>query len=54
MASFRKKDGLPTKPCTVCGRPFAWRKKWQNVWEAVRYCSDRCRRQRKPQPQSTT
>ncbi|MFM8952940.1 MAG: DUF2256 domain-containing protein [Planctomycetaceae bacterium] len=39
--------GLPHKPCVVCGRPFAWRKKWERCWEQVRYCSDRCRMQRR-------
>jgi hypothetical protein len=42
----RKKSELPTKPCVTCGRPFAWRKKWEKVWDEVRYCSDRCRRDR--------
>ncbi|MFN6203641.1 MAG: DUF2256 domain-containing protein [Acidobacteriota bacterium] len=41
-----KKSDLPTKICAVCGRPFAWRKKWRKVWEEVRYCSDACRRRR--------
>ncbi|MEA5474352.1 DUF2256 domain-containing protein [Synechococcus sp. CCY9201] len=36
----------PTKVCQACGRPFQWRKKWKDVWEEVRYCSDRCRRTR--------
>jgi len=36
----------PTKVCPVCGRPFQWRKKWKDVWEEVRYCSERCRRRR--------
>jgi hypothetical protein len=36
----------PTKTCVVCGRPFQWRKKWKDVWEEVRYCSERCRRTR--------
>ena len=41
----------PTKICPVCGRPFQWRKKWKAVWEEVRYCSERCRRQgRRPGP----
>jgi hypothetical protein len=26
----------------VCGRPFDWRKKWEKVWEDVKYCSDKC------------
>ncbi|MFN4146069.1 MAG: DUF2256 domain-containing protein [Runella sp.] len=41
-----KKSNLPTKTCLVCGRPFAWRKKWEKVWEEVKYCSDRCRQNR--------
>ncbi|MCA6329365.1 MAG: DUF2256 domain-containing protein, partial [Phenylobacterium sp.] len=24
--------------------PFAWRKKWEKVWDEVKYCSERCRR----------
>ena len=42
MAMQRKGD-LPTKICATCGRPFVWRKKWERVWDEVRYCSDRCR-----------
>jgi len=36
-----------TKVCPVCGRPFQWRKKWKDVWQEVRYCSERCRRRRR-------
>ena len=36
----------PTKICAVCGRPFQWRRKWKDVWDEVRYCSERCRRRR--------
>ncbi|MGB3617328.1 MAG: DUF2256 domain-containing protein [Catalinimonas sp.] len=43
----RKKGDLPEKICQTCGRPFAWRKKWANVWDEVKYCSDRCRRERR-------
>ncbi|WP_081740544.1 DUF2256 domain-containing protein [Aquimarina pacifica] len=39
-----KKSNLPTKICKSCGRPYSWRKKWEKVWEEVRYCSERCRR----------
>jgi hypothetical protein len=39
---MRKKSDLPTKECAVCGRPFAWRKKWARSWEQVRYCSAAC------------
>ena len=35
-----------TKPCLVCGRTIEWRKKWERDWDQVRYCSDRCRRQK--------
>lgn len=37
---------LPTKTCPVCERDFEWRKKWEDDWEDVRYCSERCRRHR--------
>ncbi|PTM05833.1 MAG: DUF2256 domain-containing protein [Bacteroidetes bacterium] len=47
-----KKSDLPTKVCAHCERPFTWRKKWERNWEEVRYCSERCRRERKkPNPQ---
>ncbi|WP_395731355.1 DUF2256 domain-containing protein [Prosthecobacter sp.] len=39
-----KKQDLPSKPCLVCGRPFTWRKKWEKVWDEVKFCSERCRR----------
>ncbi|SMF31791.1 hypothetical protein SAMN02982917_1534 [Azospirillum oryzae] len=38
-----KKGDLPAKTCPVCSRPFTWRKKWERVWDEVKYCSDRCR-----------
>ncbi|MEM6628599.1 MAG: DUF2256 domain-containing protein [Bacteroidota bacterium] len=41
------KSNLPEKICPVCNRPFSWRKKWAGCWEEVRYCSERCRRERK-------
>jgi hypothetical protein len=41
-----QKQHLPEKMCVVCGRPFAWRKKWEKDWEHVLYCSDRCRKQK--------
>ncbi|MCB5225308.1 DUF2256 domain-containing protein [Alishewanella sp. 16-MA] len=41
-----KKCHLPEKICPVCQRSFSWRKKWQQHWDEVRYCSERCRRQR--------
>jgi hypothetical protein len=42
-----KKSELPVKACATCGRPFAWRKKWARCWDEVRYCSERCKRQKK-------
>lgn len=38
-----KKQNLPSKPCIVCNKPFTWRKKWEKVWDEVKYCSDKCR-----------
>ena len=38
---------LPTKTCDGCGRSITWRKKWERDWDAVRYCSDACRRRAK-------
>jgi hypothetical protein len=32
------------KICATCGRPFAWRKRWERVWVDVRHCSEGCRR----------
>ncbi|MFC6618971.1 DUF2256 domain-containing protein [Deinococcus radiophilus] len=34
------------KICPVCGRPFAWRRRWAQQWDEVVYCSERCRRGR--------
>ncbi|APE43082.1 DUF2256 domain-containing protein [Sulfitobacter alexandrii] len=44
MAKMRKKSDLPEKTCATCGRPFVWRRKWADCWDDVKYCSDRCRR----------
>ncbi|WP_339780955.1 DUF2256 domain-containing protein [uncultured Thalassospira sp.] len=41
-----KKHDLPTKTCPVCHRPFSWRKKWAENWHDVKYCSNRCRREK--------
>lgn len=49
---MRCKADLPQKICVACGRPFAWRKKWAGVWDAVKYCSERCKRARGPMPRS--
>ncbi|MEO0444127.1 MAG: DUF2256 domain-containing protein [Pseudomonadota bacterium] len=39
-----KKVNLPTKTCASCGLPFTWRKRWEKNWHEVKYCSERCRR----------
>jgi hypothetical protein len=44
MPKMRKKSDLPQKRCAACGLTFSWRKKWERDWDAVRYCSDRCRK----------
>jgi hypothetical protein len=38
-----EKADLPTRTCATCGKPFTWRKKWEKIWDEVKYCSDRCR-----------
>ncbi len=38
------KQNLPTKICPVCQLPFSWRKKWEKNWDNVKYCSEKCRR----------
>lgn len=38
-----KKENLPQKICITCNRPFTWRKKWEKVWDEVKFCSDKCR-----------
>jgi hypothetical protein len=51
----RKRDGefagnksfLPSKPCAVCGRTMTWRRAWAKTWDEVRYCSERCRRNKR-------
>jgi len=53
MAKMRRKTDLPSKICVTCGLSFTWRKKWAKDWDAVKYCSERCRRspktRKKPQ-----
>lgn len=41
-----KKQNLPKKVCPVCERPFTWRKKWERVWDNVKYCSEKCKKQK--------
>lgn len=35
-----------TKNCVVCGRTIEWRKKWERNWDDLRYCGEKCRRNR--------
>ncbi len=42
------KAALPAKPCAACGRPMSWRKAWAKNWDAVRWCSEACRRAKGP------
>ncbi|MFM9056462.1 MAG: DUF2256 domain-containing protein [Bacteroidota bacterium] len=39
-----KKTDLPSKICPICQRPFTWRKRWERNWNEIKYCSERCRR----------
>ena len=39
-----KKQNLPSKICIVCERPLKKKKKWQKVWNEVKYCSEKCKR----------
>jgi hypothetical protein len=48
MPNAMKKSHLPHKTCATCGRPFAWRKKWERCWDEVRHCGERCRKNRHP------
>jgi len=35
---------LSSKICVICERPFNWRKKWKKDWQNVKYCSERCKK----------
>jgi hypothetical protein len=48
------KANLPVKDCAHCARPFMWRKKWARDWEAVKFCSDRCRAESKTRHAGTS
>jgi len=34
-----------SKICAHCGRTFSYRKKWEDCWQEIRYCSRACRRE---------
>lgn len=44
MAKQIKKANFLTKLCPVCGLSFTWRKKWAKCWDEVKYCSEKCRK----------
>lgn len=35
------------KTCVVCGREIEPRKKWAKNWDEIKYCSDKCRKNKK-------
>jgi hypothetical protein len=44
QATFKgNKSNLPSRFCEQCGLMMVWRKAWAKNWEAVKYCSDKCR-----------
>lgn len=45
------KKNLPSKVCIQCQRPFNWRKKWERVWQDVKYCSEKCKKESKAKNQ---
>ena len=36
-----------TKICQTCKKPMEYRKKWRNNWDDVKYCGEKCRRNKK-------
>lgn len=47
MAHRQRASADPTPPektCASCGRRIEWRAKWARDWDAVKFCSDACRR----------
>jgi hypothetical protein len=44
------KGNLPTKLCLTCGRPFEYRKKWRSCWDEVKYCGEKCQRNKNKGP----
>ncbi len=38
---------LDYKICATCNLEFNWRKKWRKDWDNVKYCSEKCRRNKK-------
>ncbi|MGY9016690.1 MAG: DUF2256 domain-containing protein [Alphaproteobacteria bacterium] len=44
---MHNKKSLEFKICIICKRPFNWRKKWEKVWNDVKYCSVKCKKTKK-------
>jgi hypothetical protein len=44
--AHRRSSVPPDKTCGSCGRTIEWRAAWTDDWEAVRWCSDACRRRK--------
>lgn len=34
------------KICASCGRSIIWRKKWEDCWEEVKFCSAACKKKK--------
>jgi hypothetical protein len=54
MPKMKKKADLPTKICPTCGLEFSWRRKWAANWDEVKFCSERCRREKSKQLMTKT
>ena len=40
------RTNFPEKSCWSCGRSFTWRKSFAKNWDAVKYCSNACRKRK--------
>lgn len=43
-SSSKSKRNTETKTCAICGRSIEYRKKWTAYWDEIKYCSEKCRR----------
>ena len=41
--AYKKSIEQPEKFWGEIAEHFTWRKKWEKVWDDVKYCSDKCR-----------
>jgi hypothetical protein len=44
MRVAKTKNGFAPKVCLNCGLEFEWRKKWARDWDQVKYCSEKCKK----------